>query len=109
LRPQNLVRCKVELIFNLFTFTELEIDLEHVNKNGRSIYGAEEVSLIVTALLSGQLLRPSGEKQFEDGYCSYFVCSGRLGDKILKLVFCICSDKPETIGVITLHRLRSKS
>ena len=105
-RPNGLELVDVNIEFNFLKFTKLEIDLAHVNKNGRSTYSSNDVAKIVIHLLSGLVLEASDEKSFGDEVCSYFVRSGEFEEKNYKLVFCICSDRPETIGVITLHRVR---
>ena len=91
--------------FNYQNFEFLEIDLDHVNKNGRSNFSVKEVKDIVKALINGLRLMPSDVKSYGDEICSYFVRTGDYGDNSFKLVFCICSDRPTTIGVITLHRI----
>lgn len=96
---------EVSAEFNYKTFGLLEIDLEHVNKDKRSNYSADEVVKIVLAMINNLRLAPSGEQEFGNETCSYFVRSGSCDDKNFKLVFCICSDRPTTIGVITLHRI----
>ena len=105
MRPEGLEFVDVGLRFNFQEYTELEIDLKHVNKEARSSFTKHEVSNCVVALLNGLILGPSGSKEFGDEMCSYFVRSGEYDQKQFKLVICICSDKPKTIGVITLHRI----
>ena len=103
-RPKGLEIVELTVEFNFQKFTCLEIDLEHVNKDQRSNFSLEDVSQIVLVLIDNLRLSPSGEKEFGDDICSYFVRSASYEDKNFKLVFCICSDRPATIGVITLHR-----
>jgi len=105
LRPEKLEIIKVEIEFNFQKFDFLEIDIDHVNKNGRSEYTGKEVMKIFTKLVGNLNLAPSDEKSFGDEMCSYFVRSGEYKNKSFKTVFCICSDRPVTIGVITLHRV----
>jgi hypothetical protein len=104
-RPENLEINDVAIEFNFQNFEYLEIDLLHVNKDGRSSFSKEEVTKISCFLINNLNLVPSGEKDFGGETCSYFVRSGEYESKNYKLVFCICSDRPTTIGVITLHRV----
>lgn len=104
-RPDGLDIVKVELEFNFQSFEYLEIDLAHVNKDGRSNFTKDEVATIFVSLINGIALSSTDEKEFGDDICSYFVKSGDYESKKYKLVFCICSDRPTSIGVITLHRL----
>lgn len=105
-RPSGLEIVEVNFEFNFLIYTKLEIDLVHVNKDGRSSCSARDVVEIVSHLLNGHRLEARVEKSFGEDICSYFVRSDEFGDKNYKLVFCICSDRPESIGVITLHRVR---
>jgi hypothetical protein len=91
--------------FNFQTISELEIDLAHVNKSDRSKLTAMEVLNIVSELIGNKILSPSDYKEFDDEICTYYVKTGLVYEKKYKAVFCICSDKPNTIGVITLHRI----
>ena len=106
IRPDELEIIEAKIEFNMKEFMSLEVDLSHINKNGRSCYSVLEVKKIVATLIDGLLLSPSGEKEFGDEFCSYFVKTGEVMEKKLKLVFCICSDKPDCIGVITLYNVR---
>lgn len=103
-RPKNLVHVEMNIEFNFHGYEVLEIDLEHINKEKRSHLTAYEVSFIVKSLIDGMNLYPSGVKSFNDEICSYFVRRNLYKDKSYKLVFCICSDRPYSIGVITLYR-----
>ncbi|CBW26014.1 hypothetical protein BMS_1135 [Halobacteriovorax marinus SJ] len=105
-RPSALEIVEASIEFNFLNYTKLEIDLAHVNKDGRSSYTCEDVAEIVSHLLNDLRLEASDEKSFGEEICSYFVRSGEFKDKRYKLVFCVCSDRPESIGVITLHRVR---
>ena len=106
IRPDELEIIEAKIEFNMKEFMSLEVDLSHINKNGRSCYSVLEVKKIVATLIDGLLLSPSREKEFGDEFCSYFVKTGEVMEKKLKLVFCICSDKPDCIGVITLYNVR---
>ena len=84
----------------------IEVDLVHINKNGRSFLTKEYTSSIVMNLLNGLFLQASDTKEFKKEICVYFLRTGFFKSKKFKLVFCICSDKPKTIGIITLFRIR---
>lgn len=103
-RPKTLEIIKARLEFNFQIMNELEIDLEHINKNGRSYLGPIEVLNIVNELINETVLYSSDIKKFGDEMCTYYVKKGHFSHMNYKIVFCICSDKPRTIGVITLHR-----
>lgn len=105
IRPDDLEIISSGLEFNFYNYTELEINLNHINKDGRSQFRSIEVLNIVTELIDGKALSASDIKEFGDEICSYFVVTGLVHNKKYKVVFCICSDKPKTIGVITLHRI----
>lgn len=104
-RPSNLESISVNFEFNFQRITCLEIDLVHVNKNGRSKLTSKDVATIVESLVKSLILTASDEKEFGDEFCSYFVKRGEVESIEYKLVFCICSDRPTTLGVITLHRV----
>lgn len=104
-RPENLVRVKVKVQFNLRVFESLEIDLSHINKNKRSSYSVSLVTDIVVSVISNLLLEPVDSKFFDDESCTYYLRTGVHENKRYKIVFCICSDMPNVIGVITLHRV----
>lgn len=103
-RPKDLVTVDVEIEFNTVCYVRLEIDLGHVNKGGRSQYSVAEVGEIVKSFLDSQILQPSGNQFFGDYYCDYFVVKKEMNKNKYKLVFCVCSDRPDTIGVITLFK-----
>lgn len=104
-RPDNLVRAKLELEFNYRLFHELECDLDHINKNERSNFSLLEVMNIVASLLTNIRLAPIAEKDFNGEICSYFRRAGFYEMKKFKLIFCIFSDRPAALGIITLHRI----
>jgi len=107
LRPKELAFVQANILFNFHGYDALEIDLNHINKDGRTSFEISQVSTIVTILIHSTELLPSFEKIFDDEKCLYYVKMGIVDRKRYKLVFCICSDKPNYIGVITLHRLKS--
>ena len=104
LRP-NLVFYEIEIKFNCAIFKMLEIDLNHVNKNSRSCFSKEEVVSIFMNIVDGLNLAPVDEKQFGNESCAYYIRTGIIENKKYKIVFCICSDRAERIGIITLYRL----
>lgn len=106
IRPDGLEIVDINLEFNFKTYLKLEIDMAHVNKDGRSNFTKDDVARIAIFLLTNLVLTPSDEKEFGEEICSYFVRTSEFEKKNYKLVFCICSDRPDTIGIITLHRLR---
>lgn len=104
-RPHNLQSVSTSILFNFNYYDCCEIDLEHVNKNKRSHFSIEDVADIVHSKLNGLKLEPSDTKFFLNTACEYFVVRLIYENKRFKLVFCICTDKPSTIGVITLFRI----
>ena len=105
LRPKTLANCEVKIKFNLQDYEGLEIDLAHVNKNKRTNYSIVEVADIFVSIINEMTLKPSDEKKFDDEFCAYYVKIGIYNKKNFKVVFCICSDRPRKLGVITLYRL----
>lgn len=105
-RPENLRRVDTEIIFNMRQFDGLEMDLEHININERSSFTSDEISEVVSAFIDGKYLHPSDTKKFDDEYCSYFAKTDIFSGKSYRLVFCVCSDRPTKIGIITLYRVR---
>lgn len=108
-RPDGLATAKVNLLFNGLKINELEIDLEHINKgkakkNARSRLQKSTVVNICTAFFANQILKPIGEKVFGNEYCRYFKLTKKYKGQLYRVVFCYCSDKPHTLGVITLFK-----
>jgi hypothetical protein len=104
-RPNDLIILGIELFFNQRLFFEIEIDLFHINKNGRSSFDALEIKDAFQRQLYGKTFAPSSTRGFGSEICEYFIVILDLGSKKHKLVFCICSDRPDTIGIITFHRV----
>lgn len=104
-RPVGLKLVAVDLVFNFQSFKLLEVDLNHINKNKRSSYALEEIKNIVVKLLFNKLVMPSAIREYENEACSYYVLKDYYMRKKYKIVFCICSDRPENIGIITLYRI----
>lgn len=105
IRPEGLELVEVSLVFNLKIIERLEIDLAHVNKAERSKYKASEVAFLIGRFINHLELPSSSEKIIGGEICHYFVSFGEIEGKKYKLVFCTCSDRPKTIGVITLYRM----
>lgn len=103
-RPHNLQSVSTSIFFNFNYYDCCEIDLEHINKNNRSHFSKYEVEKIIRSTLMGLTLRPKDSKSSGDVVCEYFVLQVFFEWNNLKIVFCICSDRPFTIGVITLFR-----
>ncbi len=104
-RPDNLVYLETRIQFNWTYFEELEIDLHHINKNRRSFFSKSDVEKLIEKIFGEKTLYCSDEKKFGEEFCQYFVGVEGHNDQYYKAVICICSDKPNTIGVITLHRI----
>ena len=107
-RPENLVFEPVQLTFNRKLYLGLEIDLDHINKGQRSNLTSRDVSKIVMAKLNLNILEPTGSQVFGNESCNYFEILFLHDAKTFKMVFCICSDSPRTIGVLTLYQVRKK-
>jgi hypothetical protein len=108
-RPKYLELIECSLTFNDREFDRVEIDLLHINRNERSHLLAHEAFLILEKLIDGVVLKYHDEKVFENGVCQYFQETGRGNcNKWYKIVFCICSDRPKAIGLITLFRIKEK-
>jgi hypothetical protein len=87
-------------------FDQLEIDLSRINKNHRSNFtGIDVVEMFLFALNHVSLV-PVDIRKYSDEICSYFIYCFEQENNSYKLVFCICSDKPSVIGIITLFRLK---
>ena len=108
-RPAGLVFCEVSLIFNLSHYLKFEIDLDHINLGKKKMRIADlslaTVVEIAEKFINNQLLVPEAEKEYEADNCEYFSIMSTYKMKKFKLVFCICSDRPRAIGIITLHRI----
>ena len=85
------------------------MDISHINfgkKETRvSNYTSAEIIAIVLNFINDQDFMPEATRQFENESCDYFLYIGKYNGKNYKLIFCICSDRPNSIGVITLFRL----
>ena len=103
-RPDSLEMIEVDLSFNSSPFHFVEVDLLHINKNNRSTITTAEIWEVVVLQIAGLEIRPVDSKQYANGYCDYFALEIRKKGIRSKLVWCVCSDKPSTIGVITYYR-----
>ena len=103
-RPADLVEIEVELFFNSRPIDRIEVDLAHINKNSRSNVNATEVWEIVVFNLSNATVKATDTKRYHGGECDYFVIEVRHKAKWFRLVCCICSDKPTTLGIMTFYR-----
>jgi len=109
LRPKNLITVKANFEFNGQLFSEIEVDLVHINRGRsgrkqRSDFDAKTVANFCETLLSGKTLKPIGEQSFGDEMCSYYKLTGKYGSDLYRLVACYCTDKPLTLGVITFFK-----
>ncbi len=108
-RPEGLVERFVEIIFNDLNYTTLEIDINHINSgkgfSRKTNFTAIEIVNIAVCFLNGISTEMVNDTYFGDTYCQYYVCENDYGSKKMKMVFCICSDRPDRIGIITLHRI----
>ncbi len=108
-RPDGLVFCDVDLWFNFRSYSVLEIDIEHINfgknKIRDSYFTPGNVSEIVIELIGDDDLFPDDKKQFGNEFCNYYIKIGKYKSQKYKLVFCICSGRPRSIGIITLFRI----
>lgn len=108
-RPENLKGVKVDFMFNGLPIREIEVELEHINFGGskkreRSSFDVKAVAKICEHFFSEARLQPSGEKAFGNELCRYFKLSDVYRKKNYRIVICHCSDKPRTLGVITLFK-----
>lgn len=105
LRPEGLVFESVSILFNYRKFDVAEIDLKHINKGKRNTFTANDVAKIVGHFIHQKCFIPSATKQFDDEACSYFALSDDYMGLRFRLVFCVCSDRPNSLGIITLYRI----
>lgn len=112
-RPDTLYCHSIDILFNFILFKMVEIDLEHVNrgsnKQRNTNFSGDEISKIFSSLINNQVLSPSDEKEYGEYFCTYYVIIGEVEGQMYKTVFCICSDRPENIGVITLFKIRGNN
>lgn len=108
-RPNGLVIKEVVLQFNFEQYSTLEIDLDHINlgRNGtrQARFTVDLAAEIVIGLIDEEDLFFNDKKRYGNEFCYYFSKIGKFKEKKYKLVFCICSDRPRSIGIITLFRV----
>jgi hypothetical protein len=107
-RPINLLVFKTNIIFNNDLYDELEFDIEHINqgrnKARKNNLSEKEVIRITKVLLDNDLLDSVGFKDYDKASCTYYVKTGIFETKKYKIVFCVCTDRPNSLGIITLFR-----
>jgi hypothetical protein len=109
-RPDGLVIVDVEIEFNFLNYSKVEIDLQHINQ-GKNVtrktqFSVEEAVNLVIALIDGQVIELDSQRYYGDDSCNYYSAIKKFQSNFYKLVFCTCTDRPETLGIITLYRLR---
>jgi len=104
-RPDDLEIYPINLQMNRRRFDSIELNLAHINKEKRSNFLPEEVTLLFIQLVDGLSFDSVDEKKFGNDFCKYYVEIGKFGNKKFKVVFCICSDRPKSIGIITFYRM----
>jgi hypothetical protein len=107
-RPKNLELIECCLTFNDRNFDRVEIDLLHINRHERSHFLAHEAFLILERFVDGASMGHLGERTYVNGVCRYYQETGQVNGKCYKVVFCVCSDRPNAIGLMTLHRIKEK-
>lgn len=105
-RPENLDYSPIDLFFNNDWFECLEIDLEHINKKGRSQFSAGDIAKVVKDVCENKILEPCGEAYYENEKCIYFEQVVFLHKVPHRLIMCICSDRLRNIGIISFYRVR---
>lgn len=108
-RPAHLIIRNCEFYFNRTLYKKLEMDLVHINKDRRSNYKADDIEKISIHLLAGKSLIPSATRIYSLIICNYFIVEEWYDDKKFRIAFCICSDRPNTIGIMTLFRTKGKT
>lgn len=108
-RPLGLIFCETNLIFNYSYYLKLEVDLDHIqlgkSKTRSSSLTLATVMEIAELFINNQLLYPESEAKYGSDICEYFSIISNFKTKKYKLVFCICTDRPHAIGILTLHRI----
>lgn len=105
-RPLTLMTLNVDMKFNSLQIDFLEIDLFHINKNERSGFSVFDVAEMVKRHLDGVREVATATKTFGKESCIYFARTVVEGKRNYRFILCICSDKPNTLGVMTLYRTR---
>ena len=105
-RPDHLEFIAVKIKFSGLWFDTLEIDLQHINKFRRSNFSAKDIGHAAKIILHERFFEPHATKRYEDESCNYYVITRKFNGVFYKLVICICSDSPQTIGIITFYRVK---
>ena len=105
-RPENLLTVKIDLEFRNSYFTQLEINLDHINKDGRSSFSEKDIAIVTNTFINRENFDPVEKRFFDNEHCIYFAHRKKFNGRYYKLVWCVCSDKPKTIGIITFHRIK---
>jgi len=110
-RPDGLLVIDVEIEFNFLNYSKLEIDLHNINRGKKltrySNFSLEEVLIIVKTFFDGEVVELDIQKHYGDESCNYFSMIKKHQGNNYKLVLCICSDRVDALGIMTLYRLRS--
>lgn len=109
-RPDDLVRVDVEIEFNFLIYNKLEIDLRHINQ-GKSLtrhtgFTTFDIMDVVSDFLDGEICEVDEQKDYGKYSCNYFSLIKKFNSNYYKLVFCTCTDKPDTLGIITMYRVK---
>ena len=87
LRPVDLAIIGVTIEFNYQVCKFLEIDLPHINKDGRSTFSTEVLAFMIRRLIDKKFLIASSHKEFGQEFCSYYVINERVNKKCINLFF----------------------
>lgn len=104
IRPASLEVIEIDIEFNLQDYKFLEIDLNHINKNDRANFSVVELAIMIKILINEKSFSASAQKTFGIDFYSYYVIYEKIVSKLYNLVFGICNDRPNSIGIITFHR-----
>jgi hypothetical protein len=111
IRPRGLVVVEVDIEFNLLNYYKLEIDLEHINRGKNytreTQYTLREIVDLVTLFIDKEILSSHATKNYGDESCEYYLLLKNFKGSNYKLVFCKCSDQVDTLGIITIYKIRS--
>lgn len=105
-RPDHLEYIAVKIMFRGLWFDTIEIDLQHINKFRRSNFNTKDIGYAAKTMLNERFFEAHTTKRYDDESCNYYVIIERFNGIYYKLVICICSDRPESIGIITFYRIK---
>jgi hypothetical protein len=110
IRPKDLMIVKVDIEFNYLHYTKLEIDLEHINRgknfSRETKFSVEEIIFLAQLFIDGEHLELDAQKYYEDESCNYFIMIKKFQDNNYKLIFCICTDREDSLGIMTIFRIK---